>query len=228
MLSSGASGQESDSYFQTLRRVDLTTVAGGTSADPSRRIGSAWASRGGPEVFHALRNTFMEHLEGAGVAESTVKLIVGHARPSLTFGHYSKGTLVDLRTTAIERLSTATRLRGASLNKEHRQVSKTINGNDLRVAVRKQAEQRGIRTRRHTCRWFFANRMSSAGHPNLRKRKDMEKDFFSQTGRVAAAIGTRRTWRSGHGLPDASTGARFGSFGAPAGPGTSSWWLRSC
>ncbi len=66
MLSSGASGQESNSYFQTLRRVDLTTVAGGTSADPSRRIGSACGVTGRHEVFHALRNTFMEHLEGAG------------------------------------------------------------------------------------------------------------------------------------------------------------------
>lgn len=30
--------------------------------------------------------------------ESTVKLIVGHARESLTYGHYSKGDRVNLRT----------------------------------------------------------------------------------------------------------------------------------
>jgi integrase len=59
-------------------------------------------SRG--EVFHALRNTFVAHMEGAGVPEPTVKLLVGHARPSLTYGQYSKGELVNLRE-AIRRLS---------------------------------------------------------------------------------------------------------------------------
>jgi integrase len=47
--------------------------------------------------FHALRNTFIEVMEGADVPESTVKLIVGHKRQSITFGHYSKGTRVNLR-----------------------------------------------------------------------------------------------------------------------------------
>ena len=47
--------------------------------------------------FHALRNTFIEVMEGADVPESTVKLIVGHKRQSMTFGHYSKGTRVNLR-----------------------------------------------------------------------------------------------------------------------------------
>jgi integrase len=56
------------------------------------------------EVFHALRNTFVEHMEAAGVAESTVQLLVGHARHSLTYGRYSKGELVNLRE-AINQLS---------------------------------------------------------------------------------------------------------------------------
>lgn len=57
------------------------------------------------EDFHALRNTFIERMEGLGVPESTVKLLVGHERGgSMTYGHYSKGTLVDLRS-AIERLT---------------------------------------------------------------------------------------------------------------------------
>jgi integrase len=55
--------------------------------------------------FHALRNTFIECMEGHGVPESTVKLLVGHSRAgSMTYGHYSKGQLVDLRA-AIERLT---------------------------------------------------------------------------------------------------------------------------
>jgi integrase len=49
------------------------------------------------QVFHALRNTFTEAMEAAEVPESTTKLIIGHARKSLTYGHYSKGERVKLR-----------------------------------------------------------------------------------------------------------------------------------
>lgn len=55
------------------------------------------------QVFHALRNTFIACMEGHGVPESTTKLLVGHARGSMTYGHYSDGQRVDLRK-AIERL----------------------------------------------------------------------------------------------------------------------------
>jgi integrase len=49
------------------------------------------------QVFHALRNTFIEAMEAAEVPESTTKLIIGHARQSLTYGHYSKGARVTVR-----------------------------------------------------------------------------------------------------------------------------------
>ena len=49
------------------------------------------------QVFHALRNSFIEAMEAAEVLESTTKLIVGHARSSLTYGLYSKGHHVELR-----------------------------------------------------------------------------------------------------------------------------------
>lgn len=49
------------------------------------------------QVFHSLRNSFMEAMEAAEVPESTTKLIVGHARQSMTYGHYSKGLRVKLR-----------------------------------------------------------------------------------------------------------------------------------
>lgn len=49
------------------------------------------------QVFHALRNTFIACMEGHGVPESTTKLLVGHARASMTYGHYSDGQRVDLR-----------------------------------------------------------------------------------------------------------------------------------
>jgi len=58
------------------------------------------------QVFHALRNTFTEVMEKAGVPESTTDLIIGHKRASLTYGHYSKGVRVDLRS-AINKLKYA-------------------------------------------------------------------------------------------------------------------------
>jgi integrase len=48
-------------------------------------------------TFHELRNTFVETMEAAEVPESTTKLIVGHARTSMTYGRYSKGQRVQLR-----------------------------------------------------------------------------------------------------------------------------------
>lgn len=36
-------------------------------------------------------------MEAAEVPESTVKLIIGHKRASLAYGHYSKGERVKLR-----------------------------------------------------------------------------------------------------------------------------------
>ena len=38
------------------------------------------------KTFHELRNTFIEAMEAADVPESTTKLIVGHARHSMTYG----------------------------------------------------------------------------------------------------------------------------------------------
>ena len=52
--------------------------------------------------FHALRNTFITYMEGLKVAESTVKLLVGHERVSMTYGHYSDGQRVDLREAMME------------------------------------------------------------------------------------------------------------------------------
>jgi integrase len=49
------------------------------------------------QVFHTLRNTFTEAMEAAEVPESITKLIIGHKRTSLTYGHYSKGERVRLR-----------------------------------------------------------------------------------------------------------------------------------
>ena len=49
------------------------------------------------QVFHSLRASFIEAMEAAEVPESTTALLVGHARQSMTYGHYSKGLRVKLR-----------------------------------------------------------------------------------------------------------------------------------
>jgi hypothetical protein len=47
--------------------------------------------------------------EGHGVPESTCKLLVGHARESMTYGHYSKGERLNLRE-AINKLGYGARI----------------------------------------------------------------------------------------------------------------------
>jgi integrase len=54
-------------------------------------VGERW------QDMHAIRHSFTGCMEGHGVPESTTKLLIGHARESLTYGHYSKGDRVNLR-----------------------------------------------------------------------------------------------------------------------------------
>jgi integrase len=56
-------------------------------------------------TFHTLRNAFMQRCEAAGVPESTTKLLVGHARQSLTYGLYSPGIELKLLTEAVQSIS---------------------------------------------------------------------------------------------------------------------------
>jgi integrase len=55
--------------------------------------------------FHTTRNSFMQRCEEAGVPESTVKLLVGHARQSLTFGTYSPGVQLNTLRDAVQKVS---------------------------------------------------------------------------------------------------------------------------
>ena len=55
--------------------------------------------RSGGQDFHALRRTFTEMMEGAGVPVPTIQLLIGHSRRA-TMGVtaiYSHGERVDLR-----------------------------------------------------------------------------------------------------------------------------------
>lgn len=55
-------------------------------------------------TFHSLRNTFISQCEVAGLPESTTKLIVGHERESMTYGHYSRGLPIEELAKAIKRV----------------------------------------------------------------------------------------------------------------------------
>lgn len=55
-------------------------------------------------AFHGLRTTFITAAETASIPESTVKLLVGHARQSMSYGHYSKGPHFDVLTAAMEKV----------------------------------------------------------------------------------------------------------------------------
>ncbi|TWB26734.1 site-specific recombinase XerD [Nitrospirillum viridazoti] len=77
-------------------------IVGKTTGARANYVGKLWRDMTSElklmPVLHGLRATFIEHMEAAGVPLSTVKLIVGHRRGDITFGRYSKGHLVDLRT----------------------------------------------------------------------------------------------------------------------------------
>lgn len=56
-------------------------------------------------TFHTLRNAFMTRCEAASVPESTTKLLVGHARQSLTYGLYSPGVEFKQLAAAVAQIS---------------------------------------------------------------------------------------------------------------------------
>lgn len=58
-----------------------------------------------PQVFHSIRKTLTTKLENAGVAENVAADIVGHDKPTMTYGLYSGGTILEVKRTAIEKIS---------------------------------------------------------------------------------------------------------------------------
>jgi integrase len=88
-------------------------------------------------VFHSLRKTFTEALEAAEVPQTTTKLLIGHARSSLTYGEYSKGERVDLRK-AIQKLKYSRAVMEAIRRGEpaQRKRPRTTEGEVARLSVR--------------------------------------------------------------------------------------------
>jgi len=59
----------------------------------------------GPElVFHSTRKTVITQFENAGVPENVVADIVGHEKPTLTFGLYSGGVSLAVKKKAMAKL----------------------------------------------------------------------------------------------------------------------------
>jgi integrase len=55
-------------------------------------------------VFHSIRKTVVTQLENAGVPEGVVADIVGHDKPTITFGLYSGGNSVAVMAKALAKL----------------------------------------------------------------------------------------------------------------------------
>ena len=56
------------------------------------------------KVFHCFRNTVATKLEAAGVPENIAADIVGHDKPTMTYGLYSGGSSVSQRLEAITKV----------------------------------------------------------------------------------------------------------------------------
>ena len=60
---------------------------------------------GEQHVFHSIRKTVATLLENAGVPENVAADIIGHEKPTMTYGLYSGGASLKVKREAIERLS---------------------------------------------------------------------------------------------------------------------------
>lgn len=69
-----------------------------------KRFGRLKKGAGHPDslVFHSIRKTFTTELENAGVPENVTADIVGHEKPSITYGLYSGGNKYEVMKDAIE------------------------------------------------------------------------------------------------------------------------------
>lgn len=71
-----------------------------------KRFGRLKTRRGyGPQhVFHSIRKTVITILENAGVPEGVVADLVGHEKPTMTYGLYSGGASLETKRAVIEKL----------------------------------------------------------------------------------------------------------------------------
>lgn len=60
---------------------------------------------GDEHVFHSIRKTVVTLLDNAGVAENVAADIVGHDKPTMTYGLYSGGSSLEVKRQALELIS---------------------------------------------------------------------------------------------------------------------------
>ena len=96
--------QSKDGYVVSGRTANKY---GDRSNGIGKRFGRLKASLGfGQEhVFHSIRKTVVTIFENAGVPENVVADIVGHEKPTMTYGLYSGGVSLAVKREALEKLA---------------------------------------------------------------------------------------------------------------------------
>jgi len=103
----------------TMRRLIRDSkdgyVLSGLSANKYKDRGNAVGKRfgrlktsmgfGAAHVFHSIRKTVATMLENAGVVENVAADIIGHDKPTMTYGLYSGGNSLKVKQAAIEKLN---------------------------------------------------------------------------------------------------------------------------
>lgn len=98
---------DSDSLSDSFLFPNLSTAKYGKRTDAlGKRFGRIKASLGYDKryVFHSIRKTVTTLMEQAGVAEGVAADILGHDKPSITYGLYSGGTSMEQKHKAIKAL----------------------------------------------------------------------------------------------------------------------------
>jgi integrase len=82
-------------------------VFGDRAANVGKRFGKLKTKLGfGPtKVFHSIRKTVVTLFEIAGIPENVSADIVGHEKPTMTYGHYSGGVNLAVKAAALSHLS---------------------------------------------------------------------------------------------------------------------------
>lgn len=82
-------------------------VFGDRAANVGKRFGKLKTKLGfGPtKVFHSIRKTVVTLFEIAGIPENVSADIVGHEKPTMTYGHYSGGVNLAVKAEAMSHLS---------------------------------------------------------------------------------------------------------------------------
>lgn len=99
--------QEASTDGYLLSGLSAENKYGNRSSAIGKRFGRLKVRLGyGPDyVFHSIRKTVATLLENAGVPENVAADIIGHDKPSMTYGLYSGGASLAVKAEAINKLN---------------------------------------------------------------------------------------------------------------------------